>query len=308
MHLVEGGRWDSDLTMGDVTKIQWTDHTFQSWIGCTKVSPACDHCYAEAMAKRAGWDVWGDDKPRRMMSETYWKQPFKWNREAERRGVPAKVFCASLSDVFEDRVELVPVRSRLSHVVEETPWLIWQFLTKRPENMVRLAPDRWSGGWPSNVWAGTTAETQEYLELRLAHLKKVPARVRFLSLEPLLGPMQLFGSPDDTGQFAPGWIATGVKTWTEYGWEYDVDLQQGVDWVIVGGESGGKARPFALEWAAGVVKQCRGAHVPCFVKQFGDSPRTSEQGAFVKLRTRKGGDPAEWPPGDWPRQFPEVHP
>ncbi|HEY5261987.1 MAG TPA: DUF5131 family protein, partial [Solirubrobacteraceae bacterium] len=170
--------------MGAQTKIQWADKTFQPWIGCEKVSPACDHCYAEALAKRAGWDVWGPDKPRRFTSETYWRQPLRWDREAAAAGVRYRVF-TSLLDPFEDRPDLVPQRARFADLIRVTPHLDYLLLTKRPENIARL----WEGGYPlANVWFGTTIEGPEYVNHRAIDLlvNGAGAAVRFLSIEPLL--------------------------------------------------------------------------------------------------------------------------
>lgn len=291
--------------MGQGTKIQWTDHSFQPWIGCSKVSPACDHCYAEAMAKRAGWDVWGDDKPRKRLRDTYWRQPLKWNRMAEQIGVRARVFCASLSDVFENRLDLLHDRDRLGLLIEETPWLDWLLLSKRPENMVKLAPKRWAERWPPNVWAGTTVEDQERADERIPWLLEVPARVRFLSVEQMLGKLDLenvfpYYLKRDQQPLDPVVRVDCLRGHTKG----PDELGEKIHWVIVGGESGGGARPFQLEWAREVVAQCRSANVSCFVKQMGDRP--VNENSLLRLKTRKGGDPSEWPPGDWPREFPEV--
>jgi protein gp37 len=178
--------------MGDETKIQWTDHTFNPWIGCQRVSPGCEHCYAEARDNRFdGGMHWGPKGTRRVTSPGNWAKPRAWNREALAEGRRARVFCASLADVFEDRPELVEPRARLFALIEETPALDWQLLTKRPENMVRLAPAAWAGGWPATVWAGTTCEDQRRADERIPHLLRVPAAVRFLSCEPLVGAVDL---------------------------------------------------------------------------------------------------------------------
>lgn len=271
--------------MGENSKIEWTDHTFNAWIGCSKVSPACDHCYAEAMAKRAGWDVWGDDKPRKSLRAEYWKQPHKWNRTALESGQRARVFCSSLADVFEDRRDLDVWRENLWGVIEETPKLDWLLLTKRPQNMTWLAPKRWANRWPANVWAGTTCEDQARADERIPYLLRVPATVRFLSVEPMLGPVDLV---DAVGRAM-----------------LDLDMFDGGDlgihWVIVGGESGPGARPFALEWARSIVAQCKSAGVSVFVKQLGSKPT---DGSLVRLRNRKGGDMTEFPEELRVREFP----
>ncbi|HEY2512934.1 MAG TPA: DUF5131 family protein, partial [Polyangiaceae bacterium] len=114
------------------SKIQWTDHTFNPWWGCQRVSPGCEHCYAEAFAKRTGHGVWGPTAQRRFFGEAHWKEPLKWNEAAKRSGQRARVFCASMADVFEDRWELEPHRARLAGLIRVTPHLDWLLLTKRP--------------------------------------------------------------------------------------------------------------------------------------------------------------------------------
>ena len=169
--------------MAENSRIEWTDHTFNPWWGCTKVSPACDNCYAEAWAKRTGHAVWGAKTDRRFLSEFYWKQPLRWNREAKKQRRRERVFCASMADVFEWRADLKPWRTRLWALIDETPHLDWLLLTKRPHLAQRLAP--WGDSWPENVWLGTTVESQRFADKRMHHLVNVPARVRFVSCEPL---------------------------------------------------------------------------------------------------------------------------
>lgn len=237
------------------TTIQWTDYTFNPWVGCQRVSPGCEHCYAESYDKRVGGAVnpatgekelrWGPTAPR-IRTKT-WKEPLKWNRKAAEDGVRRRVFCASLADVFEDRPELVPWRADLFGLIMDTPHLDWLILTKRPENILRLHPERWLGEhwmtrWP-NVWFGTTVEDQRRVNERLPHLLRVPAMVRFLSCEPLLQGINIGAQPD---------------------WP-----QVSVDWVIIGGESGGGARPFHVEWGRSLIKQTRRFSGAPFVKQLG---------------------------------------
>jgi len=175
--------------MSDVTAIEWTDHTFNPWWGCSRVSPACRFCYADRDAQRNGHQVWRRHGPRRMLSEANWQRPLRWNRDAERAGIPAKVFCASMADVFEDHPDVAAPRERLWGVIEATPWLTWQLLTKRPENIARMVP--WGSEWPPHVWVGTSVENQRYADERIPVLVSaaVQARIRFLSCEPLLGPV-----------------------------------------------------------------------------------------------------------------------
>jgi protein gp37 len=224
--------------MGKNSKIEWTDHTFNPWWGCTKVSEACKHCYAEAWSKRVGQKVWGPKVERRFFTDKHWLEPIKWNADAE-HGRRRRVFCASMADVFEDRRELDPWRRRLWDLIEITPQLDWLLLTKRPEMVATLV--RWNGDWPRNVWLGTTVEDQESAEARLPHLSRLPAAVRFISAEPLLG-------------------ALNIDAW----------LGSTIDWVITGGESGPKARPSSPSWFRDLLVKCMAAGVPFHFKQWGD--------------------------------------
>lgn len=176
--------------MGAETKIEWCDHTFNPWIGCTKVSPGCANCYAAVntftRAQRAhGRELWGPDAARHVTSEAKWREPIRWDAAAKAAGIRRRVFCASMADVFEDRPDLAEPRARLAYVIGKTPNLDWLLLTKRPENIARL----WiTDVVPPNVWLGTTVEDQERADERIPHLLAVPAAVRFLSVEPLLSP------------------------------------------------------------------------------------------------------------------------
>lgn len=241
------------------SRIEWTDHTFNPWWGCTKVSPACDHCYAEAWARRLGLDVWSAGKPRRFLSETYWRQPGKWDAEAARNGTRARVFCASMADVFEWKRGLSAWRGRLWGLIEETPNLDWLLLTKRPHLVGRLVP--WSNEWPANVWLGTTVENQRWADKRLPHLADTGASVRFLSCEPLLGKVDL-----------DHWLESGA-----------------VHWVIAGGESGPRARPSDPQWFQGIRKQCVTHGTPFHFKQWGDwAPLDAVPGVVPKAVANGG--------------------
>lgn len=246
--------------MGETTAIAWTDHTFNPWWGCTRVSPGCQHCYAEAFAKRTGNDVWGTS-PRRFFGDKHWAEPLKWDRQAAADGRPHLVFCASMADVFEDRPDLMTPRARLFRLIESTPHLIWQLLTKRPQSVGPLTPVEWwqDGGWPPNAWIGTTVEDQQRADERIPKLAKIPAPVRFLSCEPLLGPVNierwLLTGPRITGPADPNL----GRTW--------------VDWVICGGESGPGHRPLDLDHARSLRDQC--VDVPFFFKQVGGRTPTT---------------------------------
>lgn len=225
--------------MGQESKIAWTDATFNPWWGCVKVSPGCESCYAETFSKRLGLKVWGPMAERRFFGDKHWNEPLKWNKSALTSGKPFRVFCASMADVFEDRRDLDTHRERLFKLIGMTPALTWLLLTKRPENMLRLAPESWTRRWPDNAWAMATVENQEQAEKRIGHLWKVAATVRGISYEPALGPLDLGLSP-----------------------AY-------IDWVICGGESGVNARPMNPEWARSVRDQCRRDHIAFFMKQLG---------------------------------------
>jgi protein gp37 len=246
---------ESIIRMEETTKIQWTwrriplpddrlliipGYTFNPWIGCVKVAKECQFCYAEGLALRWGWKVWGPaaNTPRRITSPANWKKPLKWNKEAEAQGHRRSVFCASLADVFEEHPDVAEARLQLWTLIEQTPWLNWLLLTKRPENILRIAP--WGrGSWPDNVWTGTSAGTQEKAQENVSYLLDVPSIVRFVSCEPQL----------EYVSFAP---------WLPH-----------LQWIICGGESGAKARPFHLDWARALRDECQEFHVSFFFKQVG---------------------------------------
>lgn len=230
--------------MGKDTAIEWTHHTFNPWWGCVRVSAACDHCYAETWAKRLGEEVWGPKSDRRFFGDAHWKEPLKWNADAVVQGVRKRVFCASMADVFENRPDLVPHRLRLLELIAQTPQLDWLLLTKRIHLVKKQLPKGYA--FPSNVWLGTTVENQAEADKRIRHLLEfaTPA-VRFLSCEPLLGPV-------DLRKFLVRNEA-GVR----------------VDWVIAGGESGHGSRPMEPQWPDELRKQCTAARVPFHFKQWG---------------------------------------
>jgi protein gp37 len=282
--------------MREVRDTEWTDHTFNPWWGCEKVSPGCAHCYADTFSRRVGYTdephdgepgsqtgpkvrLWGPGSERRMFGDKHWNEPLRWNREAEKAGTRALVFCASMADVFEDRPELVAPRARLFALIQETPHLDWLLLTKRPENAARLwgeAADvattsiRDVEVWPRNIWLGTTVEDQRRADERIPHLLAVPAVVRFLSCEPLLGPVDLFAAMFGEGYAFKGEHPDipGCNTL-----QFVDGLGHGVDWVIAGGESGPGARPMHPDWARSLRDQCAAAGVPFLFKQWGNTTR-----------------------------------
>jgi protein gp37 len=291
--------------MSENSKIEWTDHTFNPWEGCTKVGPGCDHCYAETRnARYAGGESinWGSGVPRRRTSESNWRKPIKWNAEADaffaEYGRRQRVFCASLADVFDNEVD-PQWRIDLLELIAQTPNLDWLLLTKRVGNVAAMldsAIETMAHGindwtdypWP-NVWIGATICNQEEADRDIPKLLQAPAAVRFLSMEPLLGPVNLVHLND--GREA--WEINALKAWT---WEQEIDAWHGtsdeweddfkdwfnlsempsgpmhnaLDWVIVGGESGPKARPMHPDWAHSLRDQCAAFGVPFLFKQWGE--------------------------------------
>lgn len=253
--------------MAKTTGISWCDATFNIAWGCCKVSPGCQHCYAETLSdKRYGKNLWvpAATTRRQMMSDTYWKAPLHWNKQAEVNGKRLRVFCGSMCDWAEDHPDLVEPRERLYTLIEQTPDIDWLLLTKRPENMERFMPKRWeryNGGVPINIWFGTSAEDQKRFNERWPALQcfamNYGASVTFLSLEPLLGPINLNDAFEeiDIGD-------EDRRVWT-----------RSVDWVIVGGESGADARPMELDWARQIRDQCLDEGVDFFFKQVGGNKR-----------------------------------
>ena len=267
--------------MAQTTGISWTDHTFNPWWGCVKVSPACTNCYAERDSKRYGHDVWGSSSRRRFFSEKHWQEPLKWNKKAAADGVRRRVFCASMADVFEvlpdghpDAEQMTNSRDDLMVLICETPSLDWLLLTKRPEEMARYFSDR---PVPDNVIAMTTAENQEWLDKRINHLLAVPARRRGLSLEPLLGPIRLdqcaphiLGGDDSNPGVTNAFSGMSYHPATIVVTPPTEVTANGVQWVIVGGESGPKARPTHPDWLRSLRNQCVTAGASFHFKQWGE--------------------------------------
>lgn len=388
--------------MAENSKIQWTTSTFNPWRGCTKVSPGCAHCYAEALSLRNPqiFGKWGPNGVKVVASEAQWTLPAKWNKAAactchtmlgkshmeafatcpQHAGphVRPRVFCASVADVFEEwsgalvnvkgqhglwwpvgpglswvdsateacpgasqHLTLDHLRLRLFDTIHKTPNLDWLLLTKRPENIMPMVERAWRladidgaadmGTWsmlnnwlnndpPWNVWLGTSVENQDY-DWRVTALCKVPAVVRFLSCEPLLGELDLRKTRTHVGDRNVLFVGP------EGGGEYVGSSRNFIRWVIIGGESGHKARPMNLAWARSLVRQCKDAKVPVFVKQLGALIEARDgidpidqfpgeeinfrQGrdeftALVTLGDKKGGDMAEWPADLRVREFPVV--
>lgn len=253
--------------MSERTGISWTDHTFNPWWGCTKVSPGCKNCYAETFSARYGHDIWGPGKERRTFGAKHWREPMKWDDAAARDGVRRRVFCASMADVFDPEAP-AEERALLWPLIHETPNLDWLLLTKRPELAASMLPKDWGDGYP-NVWLGTSVENQEYADIRIPQLLRIPARVRFLSVEPLLGPVEL----------------------DECCWMAPMGDQPVIDWIIVGGESGANRRPMQLEWAADIQKQCAGIGTAFWFKQIGAFKSGQGEDALGKVYHELPGVP-----------------
>jgi protein gp37 len=251
--------------MAENSKIEWTDHTFNPWIGCAKVSPGCKNCYAEnLMDKRYGRVQWGVNGTRSRTSVSTWKQPLKWNRQAEKEGRRYRVFCASLADVFEDRPELVEWRADLFRLIDATPNLDWLLLTKRPENIEWMWPNLGpvSERPRTNIGIGTSVEDQAAADTRIQELLKVAhlCKFTFLSCEPLLGPVNLHPWLCSYGDTAsPEQMMSGV-----------CEPSHKINWVICGGESGPGARPMHPQWAQQLRNDCEDAEVPFLFKQWGE--------------------------------------
>lgn len=233
------------------TKIEWATHTFNPWIGCSKVSPACTNCYAERdMSNKKNGVKWGAGNPRQRTSKSNWLQPVQWNKDAtndlglsddENRFNRPRVFCASLSDVFDDEVP-IGWRNDLFELIERCNHLDWLLLTKRPENFFTMLPLDWIEAPRSNVWLGTSVENQNYADSRIPMLLQVPAAVHFISCEPLLGPV-------DITKLNPG---------------------SNLDWVITGGESGPSARQMNPAWARSLRDQTEAKNIAFLFKQWGE--------------------------------------
>jgi protein gp37 len=258
--------------MSERTRIEWAHHTFNPWVGCTKVAPPCDHCYAERWAKRAGrTELWEGE--RRRTTGTNWQEPIKWNRQAAAAGVRRRVF-PSLCDPFDNQV---PRRWRddFWHRIEQTPHLDWLLLTKRPGNIAKMLPDPetgvkpWGSGWP-NVWLGVSAGNQEDANRNIPILLATPARVHMVSLEPLLGPIDLTAIACPNGCQPPEYCSRCHPDGGEPTGTYDVLGAGLLDLVIVGGETGPKARPMHPDWPRKIRDDCTNSGVPFFFKRHGE--------------------------------------
>lgn len=262
--------------MGENSKIEWTDHTFNPWIGCTKIDELCSNCYAEKYSERWGHAKWGPRGDRKKTADSNWNKPYAWNRQAKKEGVRKRVFCASLSDVFDDHESIKQEwRDQLWKIIKETEHLDWLLLTKRPENYVKFLPADWGQGYP-NVWLGCSIGDQIGRDARMDAFINTPAYIHFISAEPLLHVYEL--------------------------------PQYGIDFLIIGGESGtlAKIRTLNLSVVKHMLMQAKNKGIKVFFKQLGSA--LSKQ---YKLNDGHGGTFEEYPELlDWLkiREIPESHP
>lgn len=306
--------------MSDTT-IQWTDKTWNPTTGCTKVSQGCKHCYAERVAHR----LWARQYPSNpdgsartftdiRLHEDRLDQPSHWKK-------PTRVFVDSMSDLFHEAIPFDFI-DRVFSIMALVPQHTYQILTKRPERALAYLSDRdrfpkvedaadpelkrlvgfgqfLSTRWPlPNVWLGTSVEDQTTADIRVPILLKTPAAVRFLSCEPLLGPLDL-----------------NRRELLCADWRRRLTIGTYIDWVIVGGESGTAARPFALDWARDLLAQCRDTQTACFIKQLGarpviisNAPKTIGAQVILNLKDSHGGNMDEWPLDLRVREFPQAVP
>lgn len=275
--------------MAENSAIEWTHHTFNPWIGCTKVGPGCDNCYASDLATVRLGVKWGPGEERRHTAASTWKQPRTWDRKAAAAGIRYRVFCASLADVFDKEVP-AEWRAELFQLIRETPHLDWLLVTKRIGNAAKMAEA--AGGFPGNVWLGATIVNQMEANRDIPKLLWTEGpKVRFLSMEPLLGPVELTSiaaprEPDEP-DLDINWRFDALEV-GDYYWFDGENGQRGdcgdgpyrehrIDWVIAGGESGPRARPSHPDWFRALRDQCaaatiRGdeAPVPFLFKQWGE--------------------------------------
>lgn len=283
--------WYGDGRIRGLPRTQWLENgdvvlpgfTFNPWWGCVEYGNECDFCYARTFSRRVGHQVWGKQAPRRFFGDEYWAKPLLWNQKAKALGVRLRVFCSSMADIGEHykHVDDNPImqrmnteRQRVWALAEQTPHLLWLFLTKRIENILQLVPETWlQNGFPENVWFGTSIGTNKTLERRMKALQTVPASVRFISYEPAL----------EAVDFSP--YLTPEDKW----------------WLITGGESGFQARWFDEAWARQTVETGKRHHVPVFVKQMG-TQWAKEQGIYRV--DKKGEDWTYWPEDLHVQQWP----
>lgn len=267
--------------MGETSNILWTDATFNPWIGCAKISPGCDHCYAERWAARFPQYAGCWEGRHVTMSDAYWTKPLAWNRRCEREGRRMRVMCGSLCDVMEHNqsADLTPMRRRLGELILATPYLDYLLTTKRPENAGEFSSAAWPGAdrWPANAHLVLTAENQALFDTRAPVALRLPAASHILSLEPLLGPVDVrpylgvvhadqIGADEVPDDF-PAIVMGGGSIHPPM---YSSPWRDGFSWVIVGGETGPNARPLNPQWARDVRDQCAAAGIHFMLKPWGE--------------------------------------
>lgn len=272
--------------MGTVTGISWTDKTFNIVWGCTHYDECCKFCYAERIDSNPRFSKtshWGVKNERRIMSEKYWKQPIAWNKNAEKLNTTYKVFCSSMADWAEDHPQVAMERKKLFPLIQTTPNLIWQLLSKRYDKIEQFLPENWGDGY-DNAWLGISVGSQSNVDKYLPVFINIPAKVRFLSCEPLLGKLDLLP-----------YLQT-----------------RRIHQVIIGGESGYgevpndpsvkyRYRKCELEWIEDIVNQCKKAKVPVFVKQMG-----THLAKQMNLNDKTGSDINEFPEHLRFQDFPKL--
>lgn len=284
--------------MAAETSIAWTDATFNPWIGCQKWSPGCLSCYAAVdtrprVLRAKGLEVWGPPSttPRERTTST-WGIPKKLHTKALVAGTRTRLFVASLCDIFEAHPMVAPWRAEALAMLEACTSLDVQLLTKRPENIMSMVPAHWYTAWPPHIWVGTTVEDQKRADERIPHLLRVPARVRFLSMEPLLEAVDLrrwLGEIECPYRMSPGEpMPTPAGSVYSCCGQFTSYVDTALSWVIVGGESGSGARPFDIAWARSLVEQCQAVEVPVFIKQVGAHPVDSWRAAIHQPRMHEG--------------------
>lgn len=286
--------------MAENTKIEWAHHTFNGWIGCTKVGPGCDHCYAEDLSRARLGVAWGPGQPRRRTAASTWKQPRRWNNKAAKEGVRYRVFCSSLADVFDNEVP-AEWRADLFQLIREAPHLDWLLVTKRVGNVLKMSEA--AGRLPENVWLGITVVNQTEAERdipKLRNLRKLyDLPVAFLSIEPMLEPIDLssllyYDCPN---------AEEGISMDPETG-AYEccskcdftgISDEIAINWVIAGGESGHEARPAHIDWFRTLRDDCANAGVAFLFKQWGEWFPYGHNDADGCINVRDMGEaPGKW--------------
>lgn len=226
--------------MADTTGISWTDHTFNPWWGCTKIAPGCDNCYAAALDHRTGGNYFDAKQPPRRTKPNNWRKVLKWNKQATEENIRHRVFCGSMMD-WCDKDAPEGAVSELFELIKATPMLDWQLLTKRATLIKGRLPDDWGNGY-DNVWLGVTVEDKKYGLPRIESLREIPAKVKFISAEPLLE-------------------------------DLDIVNLSGIDWCIIGGESGNGFRKMEYEWVQELILNCVFYDVAIWFKQWGGNSK-----------------------------------